>query len=348
LRNGLGKRLGKTLPATLAFDHPTPTAIAKHLVATVLRGPEMVPTQAATYDPHRVIAAKLSEAALELKNVLHKGTAGLELDDAMRSSIDQFARVFLQQFTELNQETEICSPMRVRPVANPKMRLFCFPYAGGRAESFQQWIRHLPEAIELYAFDYPRSGPAVGNLDLYVKAVVARITAFSSVPYAIAGHSLGSVIAWHVTKAVSASGGPAPGLLIASGGAPSELQTLLGRFACPEELIAAVSGTNMSPSEIPNDLVEMFLQDTQLVTGSPRIEGSIAVPILAVLGEADPVIRPDHLNQWRETTSANVDIELVAGAHHYWFEEASCKRLVTSIARRLAEFNDDDPAGMLH
>src|SRR5262249_8868453 len=35
LRNALGKRVGATLPATLAFDYPTPAAIAKHLITIV-------------------------------------------------------------------------------------------------------------------------------------------------------------------------------------------------------------------------------------------------------------------------------------------------------------------------
>jgi epothilone polyketide synthase D len=36
LRNALGRRVGKTLPATLAFDYPTPAAMAKHLLEKVL------------------------------------------------------------------------------------------------------------------------------------------------------------------------------------------------------------------------------------------------------------------------------------------------------------------------
>ena len=36
LRNALGQRVGETLPATLAFDHPTAAAIAKHLLEEVL------------------------------------------------------------------------------------------------------------------------------------------------------------------------------------------------------------------------------------------------------------------------------------------------------------------------
>jgi acyl transferase domain-containing protein/NAD(P)-dependent dehydrogenase (short-subunit alcohol dehydrogenase family)/acyl carrier protein len=41
LRNALGRRAGATLSMTLAFDHPTPTAIAKHLVESVLSLPSM-------------------------------------------------------------------------------------------------------------------------------------------------------------------------------------------------------------------------------------------------------------------------------------------------------------------
>ena len=336
LRNALGKRVGKTLPATLAFDHPTPTAIAKHLIATVLPRPEINNDEVALQNPHQIVATKLSEAVKELKILLHKGSAAPELDDATRSSIEQFARVFIQQFAELDNEREICSPACIRTVSSPQVRVFCFPCAGGRAESFQKWNPYLPEDIELHAFSYPRSGPAVGDIDLYINAVIARIMRHSEMPYAIAGHSLGSIIAWRVTKVLAEKGIPFPELLIASGcAAPSVFKTLFDRFSSPEELIATISGTNISPREIPTDVVEMFAQDIQLLTKSPPLNQAISIPILAVVGEDDSVIRRDHLEGWRDATSGNVDIETMAGTHHYWFEEASCEQLVSSIVRRL-------------
>ncbi len=43
LRNTLSTQTGLTLPATLVFDHPTPTAIATHLVVLLGEGPAPVP-----------------------------------------------------------------------------------------------------------------------------------------------------------------------------------------------------------------------------------------------------------------------------------------------------------------
>ena len=45
LRNALGRRAGVTLPATLAFDYPTPLQIAKYLLdkALSLRAPATLP-----------------------------------------------------------------------------------------------------------------------------------------------------------------------------------------------------------------------------------------------------------------------------------------------------------------
>ena len=47
LRNALGKLAGTTLPATLAFDYPTPAAIAKYLLENVLSLSQAASTPAA-------------------------------------------------------------------------------------------------------------------------------------------------------------------------------------------------------------------------------------------------------------------------------------------------------------
>jgi surfactin synthase thioesterase subunit len=255
----------------------------------------------------------------------------------LRSRI--FARIFTERLVELKYSGETCAPVCMRSVSNSRMRLVCFPYAGGRAESFEKWIPYFPEGIELHAFAYPQSGSAVGDIDVYVRAVTAAIVSRWDMPYAIAGHSLGSMIAWRVTTALAEQGVPVPKLLIVSGcPAPSAYEAFLNRYAAnsPEEFIAAISGTSISSREIPRDLVETFARDIRLAVRPPLVERPPSVPILAIVGIADPLICPDHLEGWQDATSANADIETVSGSHHYWFDEAPCEQLVASIVHRLA------------
>ncbi|EYF00132.1 type I polyketide synthase [Chondromyces apiculatus] len=92
LRNRLQLALGRTLPTTLAFDHPTAEALADFLARRVLRldlGEEQAPSQAVSIDAGRVeddpgAAPPLSREALddladhEAEALLERRLAGLE------------------------------------------------------------------------------------------------------------------------------------------------------------------------------------------------------------------------------------------------------------------------------
>ncbi|HEY1351966.1 MAG TPA: thioesterase domain-containing protein, partial [Ktedonobacteraceae bacterium] len=45
--------------------------------------------------------------------------------------------------------------MRYRPNEQARLRLFCFPYAGGRASIFRSWSEALPAEIELCCIQPP-------------------------------------------------------------------------------------------------------------------------------------------------------------------------------------------------
>ena len=58
LRNGLALKLGQTLPATLAFDYPTPRSMAKHLLGRIAPSAApraMVAAQAASEEPIAIV-----------------------------------------------------------------------------------------------------------------------------------------------------------------------------------------------------------------------------------------------------------------------------------------------------
>ena len=343
LRNALGKLAGTTLPATLAFDYPTPAAIAKYLMTTILKQAVVTNTPKAMRESEDIVATKLNEAAIELTNLFHRQSPTrhpASLDSATRASIEEFARAFTQRLIGLKNSREIYAPVCLRSVPKPRMRLFCFPYAGGRAESFEKWTPYLSEGIDLHAFSYPEAAATVDSVEAYVSGVATSIANYADLPYAIIGHSLGSMFAWRVTSVLTEQGIPVPKLLVTSGcAAPSVFKTMLLdrlRDTPPEELMALISGARMSAREIPRDLVEIFARDLQLAMHLPITGTPIAVPILTLIGDTDALIHPQHVEPWRHVTSAKVDIEIVPGDHHYWFNEASCERLVALIAHHLA------------
>ena len=43
----------------------------------------------------------------------------------------------------------------LRPRANAKLWLFCFPYAGGNAATYIPWVKYLPKLVELVIIQPP-------------------------------------------------------------------------------------------------------------------------------------------------------------------------------------------------
>src|SRR5262245_12321516 len=82
----------------------------------------------------------------------------------------------------------------------PKMRLFCFPYAGGAAGVFASWSALLPEWIDVWALQMPGREnrlrePPLRSTTAIVEGVMSVPDCFDDLPYALFGYSLGAVVA---------------------------------------------------------------------------------------------------------------------------------------------------------
>jgi medium-chain acyl-[acyl-carrier-protein] hydrolase len=111
-----------------------------------------------------------------------------------------------------------------RLVRDPRVRLLCFPYAGGAALLYRQWSDGLPPGIELCPVELPGRGVRLGeapvsDMSALCDGVVAAIDALpDNIPIALFGHSMGARIAFEVARRLDgriahlfASGSPAPG-----------------------------------------------------------------------------------------------------------------------------------------
>src|SRR5262245_10714091 len=94
---------------------------------------------------------------------------------------------------------------RFRRDAAPRLRLFCFPYAGGTASAFRGWHDAIPQPIEVCAVRLPGrearlAEPPFTSSETLVPAVADALEACLDVPYALFGHSMGAVAAFEVAR----------------------------------------------------------------------------------------------------------------------------------------------------
>jgi len=85
-----------------------------------------------------------------------------------------------------------------RPNPGAKVRLFCFPYAGGGLTSFRSWAQLLDGAVEVVAVEPPGRGTRINetpvdDLDNFVEGLLPELVQWLDRPSAFFGHCLGGL-----------------------------------------------------------------------------------------------------------------------------------------------------------
>ncbi len=108
-----------------------------------------------------------------------------------------------------------------------KIKLFCFPYAGGSSAIFNNWKEHLSDFVELRAIELAGRGRRIGE-PMYQTTEEGIADVFEVIkpeisqgPYAFFGHSMGAMIAYELAREIQLQGLEEPEHLFFSGrGAP--------------------------------------------------------------------------------------------------------------------------------
>jgi medium-chain acyl-[acyl-carrier-protein] hydrolase len=99
------------------------------------------------------------------------------------------------------------SPLLAGHKLNPRavLRLFCFPYSGGTARAYRNWMQTLPAEIDVCAIELPGRGnrlrePPLSRMSLTVEVVGKEIVSLLDRPYAFFDHSMGAIIGFEVAR----------------------------------------------------------------------------------------------------------------------------------------------------
>ena len=236
-----------------------------------------------------------------------------------------------------------------RPAA--AARLICFSYAGGGGAVYRPFALALPPSIEVVALQLPgrenrlREAPLT-SLPGIVEAVVPQLTTLLDRPFAFFGHSMGSLVAYEVARALAARGAPGPAhLMVSARRAPHLGEADPPLHALPDEdFIAAIDRRYGGiPAEIlqHRDLLELLLPalraDMRAIETHRHVPGPLLdCPITVFGGSADTRAQREVLAPWREHTRGSTQLQQFAGGHFYFNDVAVRGQLVGEVARLLA------------
>lgn len=237
---------------------------------------------------------------------------------------------------------------RPRPVSNPRLRLFCFPYAGGSATVYHQWAAAVPADIELLPVQYPgratrlNEAPCTALVPL-LDDIEQAILSLLDRPFAFFGHSMGATVAFELSRRLHAAGKPVPVHLFLSGrNAPQLPATRQPIHALPEnEFIDAMRNMNGTPAEIleHRELMEMMMPiiraDFQtLETWQHQTEPLIDIPMSVFGGIADDAVPLENLDAWSACTSGKMKRHVFPGDHFFLHQQYPA--MLNIITRALA------------
>ena len=240
--------------------------------------------------------------------------------------------------------------LRPRPVAQARYRLFCFPYAGVGPSVYRPWLDALPPEIEVRFVQLPgREGrwrePALTRLAAIAPAVTAALRSELDLPFAFYGHSLGALIAFEVTRALRASGGPSPAHLFVGAHRgphlpnphPPMRHLADGDFVT--ELRRRYDGIPQAVLDSP-ELLELMLPclraDFDAYETYEYVEAApLACPISAFGGDNDAYVRTPEVAGWRDQTTARFRMRVLPGNH--FFVQPQRERIIRAIGEDLLQ-----------
>lgn len=218
-----------------------------------------------------------------------------------------------------------------RPGPRVRVRLFCFPYAGGGASVFRAWQGHAPPEIQLCPVHLPGRGnrftePPRTRVEALVEQLAGEMTPYLDVPFAFFGHSMGALVGFELARHLRDLGQPLPEHLLVSGRrAPQYPRDKRPLHDLPEaEFQEELRGLNGTPDEILQhpELMELFAPilraDFELCETYDFREGEpLDCPVSAFGGLEDPDVSRDHLGGWRDHTRGPFRLRMFPGGHFF-------------------------------
>jgi surfactin synthase thioesterase subunit len=221
------------------------------------------------------------------------------------------------------------------------LRLFVFPHAGGWSLMFQDWPDRFPSDWHVRALDAPGHGtlldtPPITDGETLVAHFLDRLApeiTDDRTPFAFFGHSMGSLVAYELTRRLLAEGLTPPVWLgISAFSAPQ-----------PGDVMPALLDSALSDAALRHGLATLGGTPPQVLTDpylwtvfAPAIRADLAVlrdlrtapagaplpvALSAFAGADDRAAPPAGIAPWADRTEHFLGLRVLPGGHFYFQDD---------------------------
>jgi pyochelin biosynthesis protein PchC len=216
-----------------------------------------------------------------------------------------------------------------------RLRLVCFPHAGGAASFFRDWSGRLPAHAELWAVQYPGrenriTEPFITDMHSLAERVTDELTRFLDLPTVIFGHSMGAAVGYEVVRRLTTAGKQdAIRHLVVSGcAAPHRVRAFPGQEGAhlldDDQLVAMLGRLGFDSAELlaDPDMRSVFLpairSDYRLIQSyTGRLGPVLGTNVTAFMARQDDAVSTDDLLAWSEVTRGFFELRSLPGGHFY-------------------------------
>ena len=230
-----------------------------------------------------------------------------------------------------------------------KFTLFCLPHAGGNKYAYRSFSDAAPPFVKVKILEYPGRGDRVRekpvtDVKLLAKMMVDEIRDELNAPYAIYGHSMGTLVGYLMAREIRHAGYADPKFLFFTGseGPATRMKEKTRHMLPQDELIEELRSMGGISDEVLGepDIMSFFLPiiraDFQAVETYQHTPAEhFGFPIHVIIGTEEKVTL-EEARSWQMETHLPIEIMQLHGNHFFIFDHT--ERIMRLISEKIKDW----------